>query len=100
MKDLRLAGKVVGGGAPPAITTRLCLILHLCQSRKKWDWRACLLIASAGVRAGGATVIVVGMSCVFVPQDLQVMNITVVSAISVRRSFADSRRGEGDHLQR
>jgi hypothetical protein len=39
--------------------------------------RACLLVASAGMVAGGATIMVVGMTCVFVPQDLQFMNITV-----------------------
>jgi hypothetical protein len=39
--------------------------------------RACLLLASAGMVAGGATVMVVGMTCVFVPQDLQFIGITV-----------------------
>jgi hypothetical protein len=39
--------------------------------------RACFLAASAGMVAGGATIMTVGMTCVFVPQDLQFMGITV-----------------------
>jgi hypothetical protein len=39
--------------------------------------RACLLFASVGMVAGGATIMVVGMTCVFVPEDLAFMGITV-----------------------
>ena len=37
--------------------------------------RACLLAATAGLVAGGLTILVVGMTCVFVPQDLAYLGV-------------------------
>jgi hypothetical protein len=44
-----------------------------------WPWvsRACLLGAAAGLVVGGLTILVVGMTCVFVPQDLAYLGVTV-----------------------
>jgi hypothetical protein len=38
--------------------------------------RGCLLSAALGMVAGGATIMVVGMTCVFVPQDLAYMGLS------------------------
>jgi hypothetical protein len=38
---------------------------------------ACLLAASLGLAAAGLTILVVGMTCVFVPQDLAFMGVSV-----------------------
>jgi hypothetical protein len=39
--------------------------------------RACLLATAIGLMAGGLTILVVGMTCVFVPQDLTYMGVEV-----------------------
>jgi hypothetical protein len=39
--------------------------------------RACLLAASAGMTVAGLTILVVGMTCVFVPQDLAFLGVGV-----------------------
>jgi hypothetical protein len=39
--------------------------------------RACLLATAAGMIAGGLTIMAVGMTCVFVPQDLEYMGLRV-----------------------
>ena len=39
--------------------------------------RICLLLTAAGMVFGGLTIVVVGMTAVFVPQDLTYMNLTV-----------------------
>lgn len=50
----------------------------------RWSWRspaglgrACLLAAAIGLVFGGLTIAVVGMTCVFVPQDLTYMGVDV-----------------------
>jgi hypothetical protein len=50
----------------------------------RWPWRsaagvgrACLLGAAAGLVLGGLTILVVGMTCVFVPQDLTYLGLSV-----------------------
>jgi hypothetical protein len=50
----------------------------------RWPWRsaaglgrACLLLAAAGLVLGGLTILVVGMTCVFVPQDLAYLGLGV-----------------------
>jgi fatty acid desaturase len=50
----------------------------------RWPWnsapglgRACLLLTSAGLVLGGGTILAVGMTCVFVPQDLAYMGLGV-----------------------
>ncbi len=50
------------------------------QTPFSWSWpfgvgRICLLATSLGLIAGGATIMTVGMTCVFVPQDLQFMGL-------------------------
>ena len=45
------------------------------QSRAGWG-RACLLAMAAGMVVAGFTIVVVGMTSVFVPQDLRFMNLT------------------------
>jgi hypothetical protein len=39
--------------------------------------RACLLAAAAGLVGGGLTILLVGMTCVFVPQDLTYLGLSV-----------------------
>jgi hypothetical protein len=39
--------------------------------------RACLLVAAAGMVGAGLTILIVGMTCVFVPQDLQFLGVRV-----------------------
>lgn len=39
--------------------------------------RACLLATAAGMTAGGLTILAVGMTCVFVPQDLAFLGVSV-----------------------
>lgn len=39
--------------------------------------RACLVAAAAGLALGGLTILVIGMTCVFVPQDLEFMGLSV-----------------------
>jgi hypothetical protein len=48
--------------------------------------RACLLMASAGLIAGGLTIMAVGVTCVFVPQDLDYIGLTApeMAAINPR----------------
>ena len=48
-----------------------------------WRWRsaaglgrACLLLTAAGLVLGGLTILVVGMTCVFVPQDLAYLGLS------------------------
>jgi hypothetical protein len=50
----------------------------------RWPWRsaaglgrACLLMTAAGLVFGGLTILVVGMTCVFVPQDLTYLGVSV-----------------------
>jgi hypothetical protein len=50
----------------------------------RWPWasaaglgRACLLLSAVGLVFGGLTIMVVGMTCVFVPQDLAYMGLGV-----------------------
>lgn len=64
----------------PQPTGPRCLLL----SAVKMSWtsplgigRSCLLAAALGLVAGGATIMVVGMTRVFVPQDLAYMGLTV-----------------------
>jgi hypothetical protein len=61
---------------PPV--TAACLL----RSPMKVSWassfglgRACLLATAVGLIAGGATILIVGMTCVFVPQDLAYMGL-------------------------
>jgi hypothetical protein len=49
-----------------------------------WPWRspaglgrACLLLTAVGLVFGGLTILVVGMTCVFVPQDLAYLGVSV-----------------------
>jgi MFS family permease len=58
----------------------LCLLRPAVQ----WPWisgpgfgRACLLATAAGMIVGGFTIFVVGMTSVFVPQDLAYLNVNV-----------------------
>jgi hypothetical protein len=39
--------------------------------------RACQLAATAGIAVGGLVIMIVGTTCVFVPQDLEYMNVSV-----------------------
>jgi hypothetical protein len=50
----------------------------------RWPWRSaagfgrlCLLGCAAGMIFGGLTILIVGMTCVFVPQDLEFMGLDV-----------------------
>jgi hypothetical protein len=59
-------------------------IRRLFRPSVRWPWmsaaglgRACLLVTAAGLVAGGLTILVVGMTCVFVPQDLAYMGVNV-----------------------
>jgi hypothetical protein len=56
----------------------------LFQPAVHWGWRSpaglgrtLLLMAAAGITAGGLTILTVGMTCVFVPQDLTFMDLSV-----------------------
>jgi hypothetical protein len=64
--------------------------------------RICLLITSMGLIAGGMTIMIVGMTCVFVPQDLQYMGVHLADlyAISPRLVplIAHDRAGFGGGL--
>jgi hypothetical protein len=62
---------------PPGPLTGPSGIGCLLRPSVRWPWhsgaglgRACLLAAAAGLVFGGLTILVVGMTCVFVPQDL------------------------------
>ena len=48
------------------------------QAAAGWPWlgRACLLATAAGLVFGGFTILVVGVTCVFVPQDLAYMGVS------------------------
>jgi hypothetical protein len=52
-----------------------------CLLRPSADWprvgRACLLVTAAGMVGGGLTILVLGSTCVFVPQDLAYMGLGV-----------------------
>jgi hypothetical protein len=48
------------------------------QSHRDWRWfgRTCLLVASAGMIGGGLTIMTVGMTLVFVPEDVAYMGLS------------------------
>jgi hypothetical protein len=61
--------------------------------------RGCLLSASVGLVAGGLTIMVVGMTCVFVPQDLAYMGLGADDLRAINRRLvpliAHDRAGFG-----
>ena len=57
----------------------------LFQPSVRWHWtspagigRALLLLTATGIAGGGLTILSVGMTCVFVPQDLSFMDLSVL----------------------
>src|SRR5439155_2617824 len=64
--------------------------------------RACLLAAAAGLAAGGATIMTVGMTAVFVPQDLEYMGLTAADLHAINPRLvpliAHDRAGFGGGL--
>jgi hypothetical protein len=83
-------------------STLRCLVKPSVQ----WPWRspagigrACLLASSAGMVGGGLTIFVVGMTCVFVPQDLAFMGLATADLHSINERLvpliAHDRAGFG-----
>jgi hypothetical protein len=79
---------------------------HLLRPSVRWPWnsmagmgRACLLLTSAGLAFAGATILVVGTTCVFVPQDLAYMGLSVEDLNTLNRRLvpliAHDRAGFG-----
>jgi hypothetical protein len=69
---------------PPRARTWSEGVRCLLRPSVRWPWssgagfgRACLLAAAAGLVFGGLMVLAVGMSCVFVPQDLTYLGLGV-----------------------
>lgn len=64
--------------------------------------RACLLLASLGIVFGGLTIMTVGMTAVFVPQDLEFMRVDVASIRAINERLvpliAHDRAGFGGGL--
>ena len=59
-------------------------VRSLLRSSVHWPWssaagigRACLLATAAGLAFGGLTILAAGMTCVFVPEDLAFLNLSV-----------------------
>lgn len=62
----------------------------LLQPGVRWPWRsragigrALLLMTAVGIVFGGLTILIVGMTCVFVPQDLAFMDLSVAELESL-----------------
>src|SRR5438045_1304335 len=89
--------RAAGGGHFPLLALAVALVLArspqprarregvrcLLRPSVRWHWRsaaglgrACLLLTAAGLVLGGLTVLVVGMTCVFVPQDLAYLGLS------------------------
>jgi hypothetical protein len=64
--------------APPSgISSFVQPPLHVRRGRAHSLGRTCLMAASAGLAAGGLTILVLGMTCVFVPEDLAYLGVGV-----------------------
>jgi hypothetical protein len=75
---------VLGLAGSPGAHARREGIGCLLRPSVRWPWcaaaglgRACLLAAAMGLVGAGLTILVVGMTCVFVPQDLSYMGLLV-----------------------
>jgi hypothetical protein len=71
----------------------------LFQPAVRWPWlsragtgRALLLMTGAGITFGGLTILIVGMTCVFVPQDLVFMDLSVAELEALIRDWCRSSR--------
>jgi hypothetical protein len=79
-----LPGFVVGMARAPAKWRRSGGVGRLFQPAVAWPWhraagfgRLCFLAVAAGLACGGLTIMMVGMTCVFVPQDLAYLGLSV-----------------------
>jgi hypothetical protein len=75
---------VLGLVRSPELCTRPAGIRSLLRPAARYPWssaaglgRLCLLAVAAGLVCGGLTILLVGMTCVFVPQDLAYLGLGV-----------------------